>query len=256
MVNMTRLLERAGNYYRTRSSFYRERDMRTFETFLPCISFTFDDFPQTAAINGGAILNHHGLRGSFYASMGMMGKDSPVGPLFTVNELEELIRYNHEIGCHTYDHLDAWKANPDAFRMSIERNAADLRRFFPGMHFKTTSYVVNEPHPRIKRMAGKHFDCCRGGGQTLNERAFDRQHLKSCFVNYRNRDNIRALKELIDRNARLQGWLIFSTHDVTAHPSPFGCIPETFECLVKYAIGSGAVVKPVHDVYTSFHVAP
>jgi hypothetical protein len=50
---------------------------------------------------------------------------------------------------------------------------------------------------------------------------------------------------LIDRNKRERGWVIFATHDVSSNPSPYGCTPEFFENVVRYAQESGAQIVPV-----------
>ena len=38
----------------------------------PLISFTFDDFPQSALSNGGAILNRFGVAGTYYAALDLI----------------------------------------------------------------------------------------------------------------------------------------------------------------------------------------
>src|SRR5205814_3937935 len=71
------------------------------------ISFTFDDFPRSALATGGAILSHFGMKGTYYASLGLMGQSSPVGPLFSAEDLNGVLIEGHELGCHTYAHCDA-----------------------------------------------------------------------------------------------------------------------------------------------------
>ena len=48
----------------------------------PLISFTFDDFPRSALTVGGEILERHGARGTYYASLGVMGKYEAAGLMF------------------------------------------------------------------------------------------------------------------------------------------------------------------------------
>jgi len=52
---------------------------------------------------------------------------------------------------------------------------------------------------------------------------------------------------VIDRNATSNGWLIFATHDVTEHHTPYGCTPEFFSEVVRCSIDSGARILPVAD---------
>ena len=215
----------------------------------PFVSFTFDDFPRTAALVGGRTLEEHGVRGTFYASFGLMGTDSVEGPLFTADDARELLAKGHEIGCHTHDHLDAWDTPGRAFDDSVVRNAAAAARILPGLVLETLSYPKAQPRPSAKRAAGRHFACSRGGGQALNTGTVDLNALNSCFIDKRNRENAAYFQEIIDRNARLNGWLIFSTHDLGPSPSDFGCRPEFLEDIVGRAAASGAVVLPVRDVY-------
>ena len=53
------------------------------------------------------------------------------------------------------------------------------------------------------------------------------------------------VQNVIDRNRRLGGWLIFSTHDIEERPSRFGCTPKFFEDVVRSAVDSGATILPV-----------
>ena len=50
---------------------------------------------------------------------------------------------------------------------------------------------------------------------------------------------------LIEENNRTRGWLIFATHDIDDHPTPFGCTGALFEALVQAVANSGARVLPV-----------
>lgn len=45
-----------------------------------------------------------------------MGKKAPTGEIFTREDLDELIRQEHELACHTYDHYDAWDTAPFGIR--------------------------------------------------------------------------------------------------------------------------------------------
>src|ERR1700747_1049840 len=57
-------------------------------TNRPLISFTFDDFPQSALFVGGAILKRFGLRGTYYVSLGLAGQDSPSGRIVSSDQLK------------------------------------------------------------------------------------------------------------------------------------------------------------------------
>jgi peptidoglycan/xylan/chitin deacetylase (PgdA/CDA1 family) len=210
----------------------------------PLISFTFDDFPRSALLAGGAILNRFGLAGTYYTAMGLLGGDSPSGALFTLDDLKLALDKGHELGCHTFSHFDAWHTKSQAFEDSVIQNRRALSSLIPGAEFKSFSYPISSPRPTNKRAIAKLFECCRGGGQKINAGTADLNQLSGYFLEKAG-GCIPPIKSLIDTNKRERGWLIFATHDVANDPSPYGCTPEFFEDVVRYAADSGARILPV-----------
>jgi peptidoglycan/xylan/chitin deacetylase (PgdA/CDA1 family) len=213
----------------------------------PVISFTFDDFPRSALINGGALLRERGFTGTYYASFGLMAKKAPTGDIFTREDLNELVRQGHELACHTFDHYNSWETNPDEFEASIVRNRQAVAEQTPGSTLRSFSYPISWPRPETKRRVAAHFECARGGGQTFNVGVVDLNYLKAFFIE-QSRDNFDVIRQMIDANSRANGWLIFATHDVCDAPTRFGCTPALFARIVEYATKSPAVVLPVRDV--------
>ncbi len=208
------------------------------------ISFTFDDFPRTALNVGGEILKRFDLSGTYYTALGLLGKDSPSGQLFFAEDLKTALEQGHELGCHTYSHCHSWQTETKDFEESINRNRAALKEFVPGSEFESFSYPISEPRPLTKRATAKYFRCCRAGGQTYNAGRTDLNQLSAYFLE-KVKGNIQPIKDLIEENKKLRGWIIFATHDISSQPSPYGCTPEFFEEVVKYAVGSGAQILPV-----------
>jgi peptidoglycan/xylan/chitin deacetylase (PgdA/CDA1 family) len=242
---------RAQNHLRNKMALLFARRLRKWGGTEPFISFTFDDFPRSAYEGGGGVLRKYKIRGTYYTSMGLMGRDSPVGLIFSSEHLKEILDEGHELGCHTHDHVDAWDGKADVFERSIVMNREAVLKTIGHTDFKTMSYPKRHPHPRNKRVAGKYFGICRGGGQTFNTGVIDLNLVKSCFIDKINNETIETLKLKIDQNRKKRGWLIFSTHDVRDNPSRFGCTPEFFEGVMRYAVDSGAVILPVCEVYSS-----
>ena len=212
---------------------------------VPLVSFTFDDFPRSAFREGGAILRDHGLSGTYYASLGLMGQTSVLGPLFLRRDLEDLLAQGHELGSHTYAHLDPWETRPEIFEESIAENDRALEALIPGAAFRTFSYPLQFPRPGTKRRVSGRFPCSRGGGRDrTNSGWIDLNLLEACFLT-RAREDLAPIRDLIDRNRRARGWLIFATHDIGDRPSPHGCTPAFFESVVRLAVASGARVLPV-----------
>lgn len=215
------------------------------QTDHPLISFTFDDFPVTAAEEGAAILERHGARGTFYLTTGLMNRESPVGRIAGRDHVSSLLDAGHEIGGHTADHRDAWRTPRDTFRTSVEENGRALARLFPKAVVTSFAYPIDYPRPANKRTTGRYYATARGGGQTANFGATDLRLLLSFFLDARTRDSFDHIRRLIDETIERRGWLIFSTHDVSPEPSRFGYPGDAFERIVRYAAESPARILPV-----------
>ena len=238
-------------------------------TALPLISFTFDDFPRTALLEAGSILKRYRVLGTYYASLGLMGKSSPLGPMYEAEDLKELIHVGHELGCHTFGHCHSWNTPPEVYESAILENQRALTEVLPGASFQTFAYPHSAPRLAVKKVVGRYFQCCRGGGlkagrylhrhaaggQTFNWGFTDLNYLCAFFME-KSRDNPEAVKSLIDQNARARGWLIFATHDVCKDPSPFGCTPDFFEQVVQWSLESGARILPVVKALEVIQAAP
>jgi hypothetical protein len=208
------------------------------------VSFTFDDFPRSALINGGAILERFGLAGTYYTSLGLADQTTVCGKMFSLEELGHLLCLGHELGCHTFDHYPAWTTPPAEFEASVKRNAAALQKHVPGAKFESHSYPISNPRPETKRRVSRHLGCCRGGGQTFNHGTIDLNYVSGFFLE-QSRDDIAAIKRVITDNKAAGGWLIFATHEICDNPSRFGCLPGFFRQVVQLVLDSGADVLPV-----------
>jgi peptidoglycan/xylan/chitin deacetylase (PgdA/CDA1 family) len=189
-----------------------------------------------------------------------MGKQSQLGPMFRAEDLTELSRLNHELGCHTFGHCHSWNTSPEEYESAILENQRAFNAVLPGSLFQTFSYPFSGPRLGVKKVASRHFLCCRGGGlkpgrnlhrhdaggQTFNSGVTDLNLLCAFFLE-KSRNDPQAVKSLIEQSARARGWLIFATHDVRMDPSPFGCTPDFFEKIVQWSLDSGAQVLPVAE---------
>jgi peptidoglycan/xylan/chitin deacetylase (PgdA/CDA1 family) len=217
------------------------------KTPVPIVSFTFDDAPVTAFREGRAILKQFGARATYYVSLGLLDAETEVGKIASVGDLARAVDEGNELGCHTFDHLDAWHTSSTAFMASVVRNGEALHRILPGARFTTFAYPKSGAKLSLKSELGNTFMCCRGGGQATNAGSADLNLLKACFVDRRTGINTESIRTLLHDNADRRGWLILATHDVAADPSPYGCTPEFLEAIVQYASRSGALLLPVGE---------
>jgi peptidoglycan/xylan/chitin deacetylase (PgdA/CDA1 family) len=210
------------------------------------ISFTFDDFPKSALTSGGAILERYGLRGTYYASLGMAGSENHLGPMFEHEDLRAAHDAGHEIACHTYTHRDCCRATGPAIVAEIAENGAALAGLLGGVKITNFAYPYGAVSLAGKRVLSTCFDTCRGVGQGANYGIVDLADLLAVRIYNRGFDRA-ALRRTIDRNRALGGWIIFFTHDVSVKPSDFGCTPSQLEAIVADA-AERAPVLPVRDV--------
>lgn len=219
------------------------------------ISFTFDDFPRSALFAGATILEAHGSKGTYYTSIGLMAQHAPTGEIFHPEDLREVVARGHDLGCHTFAHCHSYDTPPAEFEKSIVENERALREFNLPATFNSLSYPIHAPSPGVKRCSGRHFNGCRAGGQTFNVESTDLNSLQSFFLE-QSRDDIGAVRRIIDRNLRAGGWLIFSTHDVADNPTRYGCTPAFFSEVVSYAAKSGAAIVPVSSALQTIGATP
>lgn len=244
---MRSLLIRIAEKCRRTVSYRFCRRIVTIRAAIPFISFSFDDAPRTAFSHGGEILKANGARATFFVSLGLLGCESPSGTIAFQNDLLHAVEEGHELGCHTFDHKDPWRTRAQVFEQSVLKNSVELAKILPKTGFTTFAYPSRGPRPATKRRIGKLFSCCRGGGQAFNVGKVDLNLLKSFFLDKRTKVDIDMVKEIIDQNTLKRGWLIFSTHDVTDNPSPYGCTRRFFGEVVEYAARSGALILPVRE---------
>jgi hypothetical protein len=100
----------------------------------------------------------------------------------------------------------------------------------------------------VKRQAAIRFTVCRGGGQAVNIDELDRNYVMAFFIE-KSRNSLAPIRSVIDQACVANGWLIFVTHDISDHPTPFGCTPQFFEDIVKYAVESEASILPVSKAW-------
>jgi len=214
----------------------------------PYVSFTFDDYPRTALTEGGRILSEHGVRGTYFVSLGLLGTQSVSGPIATWADLAATVRHGHELGCHTFDHVDGSVVSADQFARSIEANRIALEQSAVSSRFDVFAYPLNGPALATKRGAGRRFVACRGGGQAINHGTLDLNLLKSYFLDARSRGRVDEVRRLIEANATGKGWLIFATHDVSETPSEYGCDIAYFNTILQLSLTAGARILPMAQV--------
>jgi peptidoglycan/xylan/chitin deacetylase (PgdA/CDA1 family) len=247
---MASLLIRGRNKIRRMLATHLHRRNLHVESPVPLVSFTFDDAPVSAFERGGAILEQHGTRGTYFVSLGLASTVSETGPIAGRENLRAALDRGHELGCHTFDHHDAWHVTPERYIASVDANRRALETMLPGARFRSFAYPKSGATHSVKAALAARFDCCRGGGQSLNSGVVDLNLLQACFIDRRARMELDELQALIDSNAELRGWLIFAAHDISDSTDDFACSERRLGALVKHAIAAGAQILPVASACT------
>lgn len=245
MTTLAHLVQRARGKARRTLASRLHRRMLEIATPRALVSFTFDDAPRTAFDTGARVLEAHGVRGTYFVSLGLIGTLTEVGAIGDARDCERAIEHEHELGCHTFDHDDAWFTAPEAYIRSVDRNREALQRSLPAQAFKSFAYPKSGATASVKPALERRFDCCRAGGQTFNSGSVDLNLVRACFIDRRAGVDMRFIASLIERNAEAGGWLVFAAHDISAAEGAFGCTPAFLAAVVRRTVDSGSEVLPM-----------
>ena len=197
---------------------FRLRNTRTM------VSFTFDDFPESAASVGVPILDQYAAKATFYVSGSQVDQWSGHWQGVRADQIVELHRHGHEIACHTFSHVPTSDLDAARLAAEIEENRRYLLSLDPSIKVDNFAYPYGLGSVWRKGQLAKTFRSSRGIIPGINSGVADLQYLRSTPLTNLNIDEKgidRAFDALTDTN----GWLIFYGHDVAAEPSPYGCTP-------------------------------
>jgi peptidoglycan/xylan/chitin deacetylase (PgdA/CDA1 family) len=210
----------------------------------PIVSFTFDDFPRSALTNGGAILQSHNARGTYYVAMGLIGITNHEGEHFQMQDLQDLLQQGHELGSHSFGHLSALKTPLQAFRADAMRGESELRHLRSDCAPGNFAYPYGDVGFAAKPAIGVCMRSCRGTRAGINAPFADLNLLKANKL-YSKTFSLDSVECLCRENHRQRGWLIFYTHDIRDNPSDYGCTPSEFESAVRAAARSGTTILTI-----------
>ena len=201
----------------------------------PRLTISFDDAPVSAAEAGAAILERHGVRGTYFISAGLGGQESHLGRYTTLDDVARLAAAGHEIACHTFSHLDCGKARASEIAAELDANLAALRA--ADVTPVTFAYPYGDVSPWAKALINDRFIAGRAlhhgliaGGSDLNQ---------APGVGIEGADGEAVARVWMDRAVQAKAWLVLYTHDVRDQPSDWGCTPQVLDRLVGDALTKG-----------------
>lgn len=211
----------------------------------PIVSFSFDDFPRSAAANGAAVLEYFGVRGTYYAAMGLMNTSTELGEQFRCEDLASLLGKGHELASHTFSHLSCRSVPLCEFRSDVEKGRREIESA-SGADSGNFAYPFGHVSLRAKRTLGPLLASSRSVIPGLNGPEIDLNLLRANHL-YGDVPPSRVVEDLISQNVAQGTWLIFYTHDVCANPSPYGCTPALLEFAVSAALRGGSRILTVQQ---------
>src|SRR6201995_3164898 len=143
----------------------------------PMVSFTFDDVPKSAATTGAAILDAHGVHGTFYVIGNQVGTSSALWDMIDGEDIVALHRRGHEIACHTFSHKRACDLDAATLNAEVARNQQYLRSLEPSIRIENFAYPFGYGSFVRKRQLRGVFRSCRSIVPGVNSGAVDLQFL-------------------------------------------------------------------------------
>lgn len=206
------------------------------------ISLSFDDCPLSVVENALPLIEARGWKATIYAAMGLCGTTNHLGLHMSEQDIVAAHAAGHEIGDHTFTHIDGLKAGPDSVLKDISRNRTAFQSL--GLpRAETFAYPYGEVTPSLKRRLKGEFGLSRGihhpasGALDLGLAASARLYSSE----------IETTLELIKTAAREKRWLILFGHDVRDTPSGFGCTPAELFRIIDTIAYLGLDVMTVRD---------
>jgi peptidoglycan/xylan/chitin deacetylase (PgdA/CDA1 family) len=230
--------QKVARYYASKSFRMQNR--------APLVSFTFDDVPDSAYINGASILEDRGIHGTFFIASGISDTTDSHWHYITPEQIRALHDRGHEIGCHTFSHANVETLNAARMDEECRKNHNLLRRICGDIQLTNFAYPSGGVTLMRKLQLQRRFDTCRGKFEGVNFGTIDLGLLK--VVELQNRTLTpeklqRVLRETCDRN----GWLIFYALDVADPPSWIGCSPDFLRSTVETVQAMGLNCVTVRD---------
>jgi peptidoglycan/xylan/chitin deacetylase (PgdA/CDA1 family) len=210
----------------------------------PMVSFSFDDAPATATVEGARALEAQGLCGTYYVAASLAGRDGPMGRFATAEALMAAGAAGHEIACHTFSHLDCGAAGRTAIEDDVARNETALAAWGAGRP-SNFAYPYGDVSLAAKRALGGRFDVLRALHHGLIEDGSDLNQAPA--VGIEGPDGEAVARHWLELVVKRRAWLILYTHDVAEAPSPWGCTPQALNGLIEAALTRGCDVVTVAE---------
>ncbi len=218
----------------------------------PIVSFSFDDCPKSVIENAIKPLEQENWRSSVYIAMGLCGTTNHLGLHMSADDVKALHESGHEIGDHTYNHIDATQCDVEDFMADIDKNQTSLNALgLPPS--ETFAYPYGQVTPSIKKALSSRFKGARGIRSRESSEDIDLNQIRSNRLY--SGVSFDKLMGQIENMKNRPGWLPIFTHDVRDNPSQYGCTAEQMIQVIKAVKASGAQVLTMAEAIEHMELA-
>ena len=226
----------------------------------PIFSFTFDDVPISAMVNGTQILEDNNVRGTFYISSKRCGLSDSISFLNSkqrvtskseeeiANMIFDLHKRGHHIGCHSHSHQDLTKLSANDIAEDCKKNRFLLSRILDGVSVDHFSYPYGAISSIAIKSLRKEYKTLRGIQEGVNYGTVYLSMLKAVKI-YSLSLNKSNVTQWINMNAKSNGWLIFYTHGIDSLPNEFGATPFDLQWIIEECGKAAGEILNVRDAY-------
>ena len=125
------------------------------------VSFTFDDFPKSAATTAANILQKYNFTATYYCVGSFIGTKQDNIEQYDIDDIHRLVNEGQEIACHTSAHIDCQSASKNKLMLDINNNEKIIVDLC-GNKPTNFSYPFGLTGLRSKQIAGNRFITARG----------------------------------------------------------------------------------------------
>lgn len=218
-----------------------------FKLDRPLVSFTFDDCPLSAVTHGLKPMEREGWHGSIYIAAALFGITNHHGLHMSAEDVRAVYATGHEIGGHSYSHIDGKLTPLPTFLDDVARNQNVLSGLGIGP-CDTFAYPYGEVTPAMKSALEEQFTGLRGILPKPMVGKADLNQISSTPV-FAGPDFNRAMAQ-IKALKNQPAWITLFMHDVVDTPSKWGCTPAQMQAVIDAVKSVDAMVLPVNDAIT------
>lgn len=213
----------------------------------PIVSFSFDDFPKSAASLGAQIMEDAGLLATYYLTGSNCQNSFENIEQYDASDVLRLHKAGHEIACHSFGHPRLRARSQAEIENDLSQNLAFAKNLLgQDFEFENFAYPYGEFDALSRKIMGQKFTTARGVYRGVNKGTMDFANLRTVPLE-RRRFSREYLAKYIKDAITNKGWIIFFTHDVGEECSDYGSTPAILHETIAAVRAANIEVLTVKD---------